>query len=132
MTEGDDSGARPDSRRSDWRFLIDENLDPAIATALDARRIRAEHLLEALFEGADDMEDILPYCRETGAILVTNNVRDFNTADVAPADHAGIVIVHDKDRPPARIASEIERIVAAYPGRDAFDGFESADDWTPP
>jgi predicted nuclease of predicted toxin-antitoxin system len=116
--------------KSEWRFLIDENLSPSIVTELECRDIAAEYVLDALFEGADDFEDILPYCRQTDTVLVTNNVRDFNATDLSPADHAGIVIVHNKDRPAAEIAVELQRIIAAYPNRDAFRGFESAEDWT--
>jgi len=56
-------------------------------------------VLDALFEGADDFEDILPHCRETNAVLVTNNVRDFNATDLSPDDHEGVVIVHNKIGP---------------------------------
>jgi predicted nuclease of predicted toxin-antitoxin system len=128
---GDDHG--PDTTTesaSEWRFLIDENLKPSIATELERHGIAAEYVLDALFEGADDFEDILPYCRKTDSVLVTNNVRDFNATDLTPGDHAGIVIVHDKDRPAREIAAELQRIVAAYPSRDALRGFESADDWS--
>ena len=114
----------------EWRFLIDENLSPAIATELERPGIDAEYVLDALFEGADDFEDILPYCRETGTVLVTNNVLDFNRTDLAPEDHSGIVIVHDKIRPPAEIASELQEIAAVYPSQDGLEGFESADDWS--
>lgn len=122
---GEHNGAVPE-----WRFLIDENLSPNIVTELDRQNIAAEYVVDALFEGADDFEDILPYCRETETVLVTNNVHDFNPTTLAPDDHAGIVIVHDKARPASEIATELQRIVAAYPSRDAFIGFESADDWT--
>ena len=122
----DDTNGTPE-----WRFLIDENLKPTIATELDSHDITAEYVLDALFEGADDFEDILPYCRRTETVLVTNNILDFNATDLTPADHSGIVIVHNKDRPASEIAAELEEIVAAYPNQDALDGFESADDWTP-
>ena len=92
---------------SEWRFLIDENLSPSIVTELERRDIAAEYVLDALFEGADDFADILPYCRQTDTVLVTNNVRDFNATDLSPADHAGIVVVHNKDRPAAEIAAEL-------------------------
>lgn len=62
-------------------------------------------------------------------MLVTNNVRDFNATDLLPNDHAGSVIVRDKNRSATAIASELCRIVAAYPGQDALT-FESTDDWT--
>jgi len=68
---------------SEWRFLIDENLSPNIVTELECRDIAAEYVLDALFEGADDFEDILPYCRQTDTVLVTNNVRDFNATDLS-------------------------------------------------
>lgn len=127
----DGSGDQQDvhSQWSEWRFLIDENLHPDIATQLHQLGFHAEYTPVALFEGADDIEDILPYCRETNAILVSNNVRDFNPSVLAPEDHAGIVIVHDKDRPSAEITDEIRRMVTAYMTRDAFPDFESADDW---
>lgn len=124
--DGDD-----EHRTSTWRFLIDENLDPDIVEELETRGIEAAYLVDALFEGADDFDDILPHCRETGTILVTNNVRDFNATDLSPEDLAGIVIVHDKTRSASEIATEIQRIVTAYSRRGAFQGFESAEDWTP-
>lgn len=125
-----DAGTGDDEEpSSEWLFLVDENLHPDIATELEGRDIEAEYVPNVLFEGAGDVEDILPYCRATDTVLVTNNVRDFNETDLSPEDHAGIVVVHDKDRPAAEIAEELRRIVAAYPTREAFRGFESADDW---
>lgn len=112
MEGGNRTGGSSPSE-SEWRFLIDENLSPRIVTQLERHGIAAEYVLDALFEGADDFDDILPYCLETDAVLVTNNVRDFNATDLSPANHAGIVIVHDKDRPATEIAAEIRRIVAA-------------------
>lgn len=129
MAGSSESGERNGSA-PEWRFLIDENLSPSIVTELECHDIAAEYVVDALFEGADDFDDILPYCRETETVLVTNNVHDFNPTILAPDDHAGIVIVHDKARPATEIATELRRIVAAYPSRDAFTGFESADDWT--
>lgn len=125
---GDDPAARP-NQASEWRFFIDENLSPNIAKKLRAQDIVAEHALEALFEGADDFDDILPYCRTTDAVLVTNNVRDFNSTNLEPEEHPGIVIVHDKARPADDVVAELRRLVAAYQDREAFRGFESADDW---
>ena len=117
-------------RDSSWRFLIDENLNPDIVDELRQLEIDAEHFLAVLFPGADDFEDILPHCRETGTILVTNNVVDFNPTSLSHDDHAGIVIVHDKNRPAAEIAAELKRIVEAYSDPEVFRGFENADDWT--
>lgn len=112
-----------------WRFLVDENLRPEIASELEARGFRAEHVRDALYEGADDTVDVLPYCRETDAILLTNDFTDFNDSTLGTDDHAGVVIVYDKNRPAAEIAQAVARIVDAYGERDALRGFENADDW---
>lgn len=114
----------------EWRFLVDENLDPDIVDELSGYGIEAEWVPPMLGYGADDIDDILPRCREMGAVLVTNNVRDFNAANLEPDDHAGIVVVHDKERPPEEIAAELHRITVGYGSREAFRGFESADDWS--
>lgn len=123
---GDDARGRT----GEWRFLVDENLDPALATILNQHGFAADHVLDALFEGAGDSEDVLPYCREIEAILVTNDYSDFNEATLSPRDHAGVIIVYDKDRPPEEIATEIRRIAEAYGDRDSFRGFDNADDWS--
>lgn len=128
--EGDGSADARDPSSDNWRFLVDENLDPAIVSSLKRSGFDAEHVLEALFEGADDFQDILPYCLENRAILVTNNVRDFNAATISPDDHAGIIIVHDKDRPARLIADELRRIAKAYQRPGSLRGFETADDWS--
>lgn len=121
----------PDSSDTDtWYFLIDENLDPQIVVELGNRNLRAAHVLDVLFEGADDFTDILPYCRQHDAILVTNNVLDFNATELSPDDHSGIVIVHDKNRPPGEIAGELYRITEGYPDAATLLGFESADEWS--
>ena len=112
-----------------WRFLVDENLNPAIVAELEARGIEATWVPDALGFGADDLEEILPYCRESGSILVTNNVLDFNPAALEPTDHPGIVIVHDTDMSPQQIAEALERLTLGYGDRHALTGFESADDW---
>lgn len=126
-----DSGT--DSAGSDndeWYFVIDENLDPEIAVELEDRGHRAVHVLDVLFEGADDFADILPYCRRHHAILVTKNILDFNSTDLSREDHSGIVIVHDKNRPAKEIADELYRITEAYPDAATLRGFESAEDWS--
>lgn len=112
-----------------WRFLVDENLNPAIVAEVEALGIEVTWVPDVLGFGADDFEDILPYCRESASILVTNNVLDFNPAVLEPTDHSGIVIVHDPNRPAERIAQELERLIIAYGERREFTGFESAEDW---
>ncbi|WP_435066361.1 DUF5615 family PIN-like protein [Halobaculum sp. EA56] len=49
---------------SGWRFLLDENIDPKTATYLEKEGIYAEHVRDALWQGADDEADVLPYARD--------------------------------------------------------------------
>jgi predicted nuclease of predicted toxin-antitoxin system len=38
---------------SGWRFLLDETIDPKTATYLEKEGIHAEHVRDALWQGAD-------------------------------------------------------------------------------
>ncbi|WP_233255298.1 DUF5615 family PIN-like protein [Haloplanus rallus] len=76
---------------SGWRFLLDENIDPKTATYLSKEEIHAEHVRDALRQGADDEADVLPYAREHELIVVTSDVKDFGGL---PSDaHAGVVLL---------------------------------------
>ena len=91
MTEPESKPGRPESQ---WGFLIDENLGRQTASYLTTEGIRAEHVSAALFPGADDFDDILPYARREDLIVVTNNILDFKP--LAYDQHEGIVIVYDQ------------------------------------
>ena len=41
-----------------WRFLLDENVDPKVAAHLENEEVVAEHVRDALEEGADDKTDV--------------------------------------------------------------------------
>jgi predicted nuclease of predicted toxin-antitoxin system len=45
---------------SEWRFLLDENVDTKTAKYLRKEGLHAEHIRDALGLGADDREDVLP------------------------------------------------------------------------
>lgn len=59
---------------SEWRSLPDENIGPEVATCLDKEDLLAEHVRDALGQGADDEDDILPYAREHDLSLVISDV----------------------------------------------------------
>ena len=113
---------------SAWRFLLDENVDPDVAAHLENEEVVAEHVRDALAEGADDETDILPYAREHGLIVVTSDVTDFG--DLPTEDHAGVILLYDDTMPANRVASALVELVEAYPDRDAFRGIEALDAWT--
>lgn len=112
---------------SEWRFLLDENIDPKTATYLQKEEVYAEHVREALWQGADDEDDVLPYAQEHDLVVVTSDVKDFG--DLPAAVHAGIVLLYDDTMPAYRVASALIAMVDAYPSRDAFAGREELDSW---
>ena len=111
----------------EWRFLLDENVDPKTATYLKKEAIHAEHVRDALWQGADDEADVLPYAVEHDLIVVTSDVKDFSNLD--RDEHAGVVILYDDTMPAYDIASGVIAMVDAYPGRDSFSGYEELDPW---
>jgi hypothetical protein len=112
---------------SEWRFLLDENVDPKTATYLEKEGMYAEHVRDALWQGADDETDVLPYAVEHDLIVLTSDVKDFS--DLVPAEHAGVVILYDDTMPAYDVASGVIAMVDAYPGRDSFSGYEELDPW---
>ena len=111
----------------EWQFLLDENIDPKVATYLDKEGLYAEHVRDALGEGADDEDDVLPYARAHNLIVVTSDVKDFG--DLPSDSHAGVVLLYDDTMPAYRVASALIALVDTYPSRDAFAGREELDAW---
>lgn len=110
-----------------WRFLLDENIDPKTATYLEKENIHAEHVRDALWQGADDEEDVLPYAREQELIIVTSDVKDFG--GLSADSHAGIVLLYDDTMPAYRVVAGLITMTDAYRSRDAFVGREELDPW---
>lgn len=110
-----------------WRFLLDENIDPKTATYLRKEDVYAEHVRDALWQGADDEDDVLPYAREHDLVIVTSDVKDFGGLPVEA--HAGLVILYDDTTPAYRVASGLLAMIDAYPSRSAFAGREELDPW---
>jgi len=48
---------------AEWRFLLDENVDPKVARYLEKEGIEAVHVRDELGQGADDDDDVLPELR---------------------------------------------------------------------
>jgi predicted nuclease of predicted toxin-antitoxin system len=112
---------------STWGFLLDENIDPKVATYLDKEGLTAEHVRDTLGQGADDEDDILPYAREQSLIVVTSDVKDFG--ELPSEDHTGVILLYDDTMPAYRVAAALISMVEAYPSRNAFSGREELDAW---
>jgi len=112
---------------SEWRFLLDENIDPKTATYLEKEGIHAEHVRDALWQGADDEADVLPHARDHELIVVTSDVKDFG--GLSAQAHAGVVLLYDDTMPAYQVAAGLITIVDTYPTREAFGGREELDPW---
>ena len=112
---------------SGWRFLLDENIDPKTATYLEKEEIHAEHVRDALWQGADDEADVLPYARDHELIMVTSDVKDFG--GLLPEAHAGLVLLYDDTMPAYQVAAGLITLTDAYRNRDSFGEREELDPW---
>ncbi len=112
---------------SAWQFLLDENIDPKVATYLQKADVSAVHVRDVLGQGADDEADILPYARERDRVIVTSDVTDF--VPLRNDEHAGIVLLYDDTMPAYEVASALITMIDAYPDRAAFQGREELDAW---
>ena len=74
----------------DVRFLIDEHIDHAIATALRLRGYDALTLGDANLLGADDFQAIFPFALADTRVLVSRDA-DFLALHARGDSHAGIV-----------------------------------------
>jgi hypothetical protein len=68
-----------------WRFLLDENSDPKTASHLVEDDIHAEHVRDALGQGADEEADLLPYATEHDLAVVASDASGFG--DLPPSVH---------------------------------------------
>ena len=112
----------PRKRRDmgEWRFLLDENIDPKTATYLKKEEVHVEHVRDSLGQGADDEADILPYSRRNNLIIVTSDLSDFGNL---PSDtHAGIVLLYDDTMPAYRVTTGLLTMIDAYSNPGAFTG----------
>lgn len=111
----------------DWRFLLDENVDPKVESYLAKEGITAEHVRDSLGQGAADETDVLPYARDHELIVVTSDVSDFGALDSERTP--GVVLLFDDTTPAYRIAAGLIAMVDAYPSVESFGGREELDAW---
>jgi len=95
---------------TEWRFLLDENIEPKTVRYLEKEGIEAEHVRDVLGQGADDERDILPYTRTEDRVVVTSDVADF-----AVVEGVDVVLLYDNTTPAHRTAAGLVALVDAYP-----------------
>jgi predicted nuclease of predicted toxin-antitoxin system len=92
----------------------------------DVRRAKEE------FGEETDDHELLGYCAESNAVLVTHDKKDFAGATEAAHDHDGIVIYMDanflRDRPEEAVRT-LERAFDHYPATERRNEIVWLDQW---
>src|SRR6185437_7298699 len=102
--------------KSQWRFLVDENLPRSLATDLQALGHTAEHVYDIHMGGAKDPA-VYAYAQSQHAVLITGD-KDFSNILAYAPPHAGIVVVEISDAlPPDARKRAILRELAALGGQ---------------
>lgn len=78
------------------KLLLDENISPAAAIALNADGVDTWHVRDRGLQGATDQE-LLDRAYDEDRILVTLNVGDFEKLVRARDLHAGVVLIERTD-----------------------------------
>ncbi len=110
----------------EWRFLLDENMEPQVESFLAAEGYDAEHVQDALSKGAQDESDVLPYAMRTSRIVITSDVKDF--AGLDPSEHSGLMLLYEQRASAHEAANAVLDVVDAYGDRERFVA-EAIDDW---
>lgn len=112
-------------------FVTDEHVPSVFVTTLRSKGHDVHRAKDELGEGTDDC-DLLRYCAEHDAVLVTHDKKDFAGATEAAIDHEGIVIYTDanflRDRPEEAVRT-LERAVDHYPRAERRNGILWLDQW---
>lgn len=107
----------------EWRFLLDENVDPKTGTYLEKEGVDAEHVREAVGLGATD-DKIRSYAEEDDRIIVTSDVTDFTTGT-----DSTVVLLYDDTTPAYRVAAALLEMIDAYRSPAEFPDREELDPW---
>ena len=93
------------------RILLDAHVGRVFERVLHERGHNVEQAKDLFGEYTDDAE-LLRWCSENDAVLISNNAKDFESLH-SDYDHAGILLYYDQRRPdddpegPARTVDEV-------------------------
>jgi|GEM_PF-426860 predicted nuclease of predicted toxin-antitoxin system len=100
-------------------FLLDENIAAPLADKLDKAGHDVERVVEVsqLGEGVDDTT-IRLYAVKESRLIVTS---DDDFVQMPTDSHRGVFYVPDQSLPPHELYNIIQRVVEAFPDREAMD-----------
>lgn len=92
------------------RLLTDVNVKAAYISALRGDGHEINRVVDVLHETASDRA-IVEHARETGAIILTNDAKDFAQFE----DHPGVIVVPQSGLTAGEVAAAISRIDRLVP-----------------
>ena len=100
-------------------FLLDENIAAPLADKLDKAGHNIQRVADVseLGEGVDDTT-IRLYAAQEGHLIVTS---DDDFIRMPAESHSGVFYVPDQSLPPHELYHIIQRVIEAFPNREAMD-----------
>jgi len=100
-------------------FLLDENIAAPLADKLDKAGHEVERIVDVseLGEGIDDTT-ICQYAVREGRLIVTS---DDDFIQMPVGSHNGLFYVPDQSLSPHELYHIIQRVIEAFPNREAMD-----------
>lgn len=100
-------------------FLLDEKIAAPLADKLDKAGHDVARVVDVseLGEGVDDTT-ICQYAVQESRLIVTS---DDDFVQMAPSLHSGVFYVPDQSLPPHDLYHIIQRVIEAFPDRDAME-----------
>lgn len=99
----------------DVRFVLDEHVNRVFERVLAERGYAVEQAKDRFGEQTDDRE-LLRWCADNGAVLVSNNLSHFASLS-REEDHAGIFLYADQNLPdddPEGLARALDGVLDHY------------------
>ena len=112
------------------RILLDEHVGRVFERVLREREYDVEQAKDRFGEQTRD-EELLEWCADSAAVLVSNNAKDFEPLH-RKHDHAGILLYYDQNRPdtdPEGLARTVDEVFNQY-GMEAIENeLVDLDEW---
>lgn len=112
------------------RLLLDEHINRVFERVLAESGYHVDQVKDRFGERTVD-RDLLEWCAEHDAVLVTNNTRDFEPLHDR-MDHVGIFMIYDQrlpDRDPEGFARTIDEILRQYDSESVANETVDLDAW---
>lgn len=112
------------------RILLDEHLGRVFERVLRDRGYEVDHAKDQFGEHTFDIE-LLQWCDENDAILISNNAKDFEPLHHG-TNHAGLFLFYDQrlpDEDPEGLARTVDEVLNQFGTDGVRDEMVAFDEW---